>query len=280
MARVTSTVGKASRPDVWLQSVACASARACTAVGVFDANRLALSLGNGVPVAERWNGRQWSLQRMPDVPNGKPDQLSVSCPSQSECFVVGSVITSSIDSYPRVEVPLVERWSNGAWSIQRMPMPHDVSLPEVRLADVSCGAASVCMAVGSVGTVASPLAERWDGRRWSVQRLAGRAQGTLSAASCTSKRALHRRGGRRESRLRGGLERVSLVSRLIADQGLLERGRGGLHQRPVLHVDDRVHGRRCVGDYLSIGEPGPTTVHKRSPGVALERQALVTAGAK
>ena len=59
MARVTSTVGKASRPDVWLQSVACASARACTAVGVFDANRLALSLGNGVPVAERWNGRQW-----------------------------------------------------------------------------------------------------------------------------------------------------------------------------------------------------------------------------
>ena len=119
MARVTSTVGKASRPDVWLQSVACASARACTAVGVFDAHRLALSLGNGVPVAERWNGRQWSLQRMPDVPNGKPDQLSISCPSQSECFVVGSVITSSIDSYPRVEVPLVERWSNGAWSIQR-----------------------------------------------------------------------------------------------------------------------------------------------------------------
>ena len=66
--------------------------------------------------------------------------------------------------------------------------------------------------------------------------------------------SLHRRGGRRASKLRGGLERVSLVSRLIADQGLLEPGRGGLHQRPVLHVDDRVHGRRCVGDYLSIGD--------------------------
>lgn len=280
MARVTSTVGKASRPDVWLQSVACASARACTAVGVFDANRLALSLGNGVPVAERWNGRQWSLQRMPDVPNGKPDQLSISCPSQSECFVVGSVITSSIDSYPRVEVPLVERWSNGAWSIQRMPTPHDVSLPEVRLADVSCGAASVCMAVGSVGTVASPLAERWDGRRWSVQRLAGRAQGTLSAASCTSKRACIAvgDGGNRGYAEDWNGSRWSRAS--LPTKGYLSAAAGG-----------SISGLSCTsmtacmavgawGDYLSIGEPGPTTVHKRSPGVALERQALVTAGAK
>src|SRR6476646_7738899 len=64
-ALTTSTARTVSGADVWLQSVACASPQACTAVGVFDANRLALSLGNGVPAAERWNGRHWSLQRMP-----------------------------------------------------------------------------------------------------------------------------------------------------------------------------------------------------------------------
>ena len=175
--RVVPAARVPSAPFVGLSAVSCPSAKVCTAVGALYRNTLALSFGSGVPVAERWNGRRWSLQRMPDLPHGRPNGLSVSCPSPSECSVVGSVTTSPSGSYPHVSVPLVERWSHRTWSIQRIARPQRVSLQEVQLMDVSCGAPTACMAVGTTvnryGHDASPLAELWNGRAWSIQRLAG-----------------------------------------------------------------------------------------------------------
>jgi hypothetical protein len=187
--RVVPAARVPSAPFVGLSAVSCPSAKACTAVGALYRNTLALSFFSGVPVAERWNGRRWSLQRMPDVPNGQSNGLSVSCPSLSECSVVGSVTISPSGSYPRVSVPLVERWSHGTWSIQRIPRPRGVSLREVHLGDVSCGAPTTCMAVGSSGVRGVPLAERWNGKAWAVERLAGNVQGALTSVSCMSKRA-------------------------------------------------------------------------------------------
>src|SRR5262249_49697669 len=51
---------------------------------------------------------------------------------------------------------------------------------------VSCSSASACTAVGASG--AGPLAERWDGARWSIQATPNPPQGNgfLSGVSCTS----------------------------------------------------------------------------------------------
>ena len=55
----------------------------------------------------------------------------------------------------------------------------------------------MCVAVGTMGNGPKMLAEKWNGRSWSVMRLAqpaGAGGSGLTGVSCTSARALH--GGR------------------------------------------------------------------------------------
>src|ERR1700733_1104256 len=89
-----------------LTDVACASPNACTAVGGVTSNP-------NTPMAERWNGRSWSLQNMPVPASGSTgDQLipvygvlsSVSCPSPNTCFAVGTLDINN--PFPE---PLVQR---------------------------------------------------------------------------------------------------------------------------------------------------------------------------
>ena len=64
---------------------------------------------------------------------------SVSCPSQGVCSVVGRV-----GPYPNgPDVPLVEQWAGGSWSV--LPTP---STSPGQLVDVSCSAITACTAVG------------------------------------------------------------------------------------------------------------------------------------
>jgi hypothetical protein len=145
-----------------LTALSCSSGTACTAIGYWPS---ITGVGPGPPVAERWNGRFWSIQRIA-APAGS-DLGAVSCPSHPMCVAVGD---SSAPSGPGR--PLLERWNGRSWSPQRVP-----SLPIPY--DVSCSSPPACTAVG-----ASSLAARWNGRRWSIQHTRAPANSFFSAVSC------------------------------------------------------------------------------------------------
>jgi hypothetical protein len=121
----------------------------------------------------------WSIERVPAA--SVSPLSSVSCASIRSCTAVGGA--------------LVERWNGSRWTSQ------DVSVPPgpFDLTGVSCSSTRACIAVGSYsltssGEVQWPLAEHWDGNRWSHQLLPGPAGGafrsiSLRAVSCASNTA-------------------------------------------------------------------------------------------
>lgn len=160
-----------------LSGVSCASSKACIAVGsLFGA-------GATSTLVERWNGSSWSI--LP-TPESTSSLRGVSCTSARACVAVG---TQSLDRFPSAKT-LVERWNGGTWSIERTPKP--TRRGPSSLFGVSCITSSACTAVG-VFTIcqpvcnSSPLVERWNGLRWSIQRAwAGRFAILLTGVSCTS----------------------------------------------------------------------------------------------
>lgn len=137
-----------------LFSVSCSSSARCIAVG-YHPN----GAGGNVPLAERWDGSQWSVQPLPD-PGGSAVLQGVSCASDAACVAVGS-----IDSDSGIH-PLVESWDGSGWSLQPTPA-NVVGL----LYGISCPTATSCMAVGEDQQNSpedTPLAEVWDGQSWTV----------------------------------------------------------------------------------------------------------------
>jgi hypothetical protein len=182
---IQRTPNPAGGTDSVLSGVSCPSPTACTAVGYFT--DLA---GAGVPLAERWNGTSWTIQRPPS-PAGATTSLlfDVSCTSLRSCTAVGSVTRRS-----GITVPLAERWNGTIWSIQRTPNPRQANGNRVSyLGGVSCPSRTTCTAVGfsgnSAGTSGATLAERWNGSVWTIQRTPDRANAKasfLSEVSCAS----------------------------------------------------------------------------------------------
>ena len=163
-------------------SVSCVSVTLCTAVGVsvggqFDEATRAL--------VERWDGRRWAIDRVPRPPNSYTrEQLnSVVCTSATVCTAVGDADGAA----------LIERWNDSRWSIQ--PTPNEAPAP---LTSVSCVSATICEAVGTAdqdaqGSTAPPpemVAERWNGRRWSLQHVPhSPGPSWLNAVACPSARS-------------------------------------------------------------------------------------------
>jgi hypothetical protein len=78
--------------------------------------------------------------------------------------------------------------ASGSWTILPTPSPNPTTQAD-RLLGVSCPSMKVCVAVGtsSNGSHASttrPLAEYWDGTRWSLQAIKHPIASGLSAVSC------------------------------------------------------------------------------------------------
>jgi hypothetical protein len=182
MERTTWTVQ--STPGTILNSVSCTSTVACTAVG---------STSTG-PVAERWNGTNWSTQSVP-IPSGpiSASLTGVSCTSLTDCLAVGSYSAAG------VILALVERWNGTSWSIQSVPIPSGAI--SARLNSVSCTTAAACTAVGSysAGGVYLALVERWDGSSWKLQSTPPPPSGStfigLNGVSCASATACTAVGG-------------------------------------------------------------------------------------
>jgi hypothetical protein len=147
------TIPTITADSVSLSGMSCTSASACTAVGSYSS----LS-GNGSPatVAERWNGKTWAMQSIPNPTTvGDTLQLAgVSCASAYACTAVGSYDASDGGTI----VTLAEHWNGKTWAIQTTPNPSGAN--ESSLDGVSCTSASVCTAAGSAAP-GGTLAERY-----------------------------------------------------------------------------------------------------------------------
>jgi hypothetical protein len=170
-----NAVGRSISSD--LRGVSCTSPTHCIAVGVIFKQE------SGVPLAQQWDGRRWSVLTTP-APRGisAGELSSVSCASAKACTAVG-------DWEPEFGSPhtLVERWDGRRWSIQASPSPAGYA----ELEGVSCPSTATCTAVGIAwernGRV--PVAERWDGSGWSTKRIPKRSDspdGGLNDVSCSS----------------------------------------------------------------------------------------------
>ncbi len=128
----------------------------------------------------------WSVQLAPMPAGSSAISLSdVSCTSRRACVAVGYAIPTG---EVQIALPLVERWNGSGWSIQQTPALPGGWFYQFR--GVSCTSRRACVAVGGaqMGNVTVPLVERWNGARWSIERLSRRV-GPLVAVSCRSRRA-------------------------------------------------------------------------------------------
>ena len=110
-----------------------ARAKACTAVGEY------VQPGRVLPLAERWNGTNWSVQRTA-APGGATSSglTSVSCVAARACVAVGFSTRTATKA-------IAESWNGRAWALQPV---GQVSSPFSDLLSVSCNSAVACVAVG------------------------------------------------------------------------------------------------------------------------------------
>jgi hypothetical protein len=184
---VQRTPNPAGATTSLLFDVSCASRRSCTAVGSVTKRS-----GFTVPLAERWNGTSWSIQRTPNPGQANGSRVSylggVSCPSTRTCTAVGFSGNSAGTS----GATLAERWNGSVWTIQRTP--HRASATASFLSAVSCPSPRSCIAVGyftNRAGIALTLAERWNGTDWAIQRTPTPTAATavqLVGVSCASSR--------------------------------------------------------------------------------------------
>lgn len=178
-----------------LDAVSCSSADVCVAVGTSSS----YPGEAGQLFADSLNGGAWSLQPIP-VPTGVRSAVlnSVRCRSAFSCLAVGAYDGGSGRSTRRHT--LIESWNGFRWTIQPSPHPPRFSTG-AWLEDVSCTSARACVAVGDLSTSSTTiyaqrhlnLAERWDGRRWTLMPSppdwAGHGSGYLNEISCAAANA-------------------------------------------------------------------------------------------
>jgi len=140
--------------------VSCRAYSSCIAVGEVETSSRSI-----VPLAESWNGHQWSTQEAP-APRGVNADTSlqaVSCHSRTACMAVGG------RGDGHTFQTLAERWDGTAWTIVSMPRIGG-GKAQSYLYSVSCPGAAQCTAVGqrTVQDNRGLLAENWKGTRWRV----------------------------------------------------------------------------------------------------------------
>src|SRR5947209_8396029 len=143
---------------------------------------LVVTLGLMLAAVSPARGVVWSVQ--PTAVFG--GMAGMSCPSARACIAVGEVGYKG--------PPGAMGWDGRRWTQESVPnpglAPDSAGQPEA-LTGVSCPSSTACTAVGSnaVGGRVQPLAERWDGSRWSLEEMpepAGVVVAVLSQVSCAS----------------------------------------------------------------------------------------------
>jgi hypothetical protein len=151
--------------ELW--SVSCPAAAVCLAAG--DTGENGSPSGDAHALAERWDGRAWVIQRVPEPPGTAYSSLKgISCSSPVACTAVGEF------GAPAGTLALAERWNGKTWAIQPTPNPPRGNLPGAvaYLTAVSCPSATACVAVGQ-SNAGALVAELWNGKTWAIQHLPG-----------------------------------------------------------------------------------------------------------
>lgn len=134
-------------PSAQLSAVSCIAPDDCTAVG---------STARQFPLAERWNGRSWRAEPMPNPRGvGYTELTAVSCASAATCVAVGNY----------QGLPVAYHWNGRSWRLRWLPRPP-ADQHSAGLSGVSC-AQRLCMAVGDSGDGLS-YAEQWNGVSWRL----------------------------------------------------------------------------------------------------------------
>ncbi len=175
----------AGATNVFLEGVSCNSTSACLVIGYYSNG------SNNYPLAERWDGTKWTASS-PALPSGATMGYlyGVSCSSASNCWAYGKTQVSIAELQEgKVATPYLVRWNGSTWQAEAAPKPAGAA--NVFLEGVSCNSASACLAVGSYsnGSNNYPLAERWDGTKWTASSPAlpsGATMGYLYGVSCSS----------------------------------------------------------------------------------------------
>ena len=152
-----------------LDAVSCVTPKSCIAVGQYFTNRT----GNrGETLAEGFNGRRWRILKSSSLAAATEATLgAISCTSASACTTVGGNDGKAV----------VLRWNGRAFARQNTPTLGNGTL-RPNLSGVSCTTATACTAVGSLDPF-GPNAERWDGKQWTLDQMAGIGSGTIDAFS-------------------------------------------------------------------------------------------------
>ena len=197
-ATMCAAVGDSSVPERWdgtkwslapltadgsyshLEQVACPAATTCFAVGT-AASFLGIDTG---PLIERGDGTSWSI-----VPSPMPAGLavhaaltSISCVSAADCTAVGSYdfVSTSAPNTAHGK-GLILHWNGTRWSTVANPGPASQFW---RLTSVSCTAATDCIAIGKSAN--QLLAERWNGKRWTIVTIPNINRVLLTSVSCAN----------------------------------------------------------------------------------------------
>jgi hypothetical protein len=151
-------------PPSMLNSVNCASAQNCLAVGEYNNGTSSSVLYQ--TVIEQWNGTSWTLAKSPNQVSTQATNnflQGVTCASASNCWAVGDyVLTNHYQT-------LTEHWDGTTWSI--VSSPNTSTTQSNNLYSVACASDSQCWSVGNYldsALNAHPLAEQWDGSTWSI----------------------------------------------------------------------------------------------------------------
>jgi hypothetical protein len=170
---IVTSPSPSALPVVALERASCPSINNCYAVGISHNSDFSV----GTTLAERWNGKTWSIVASPNTDGLSVASLyGVSCPGPTNCYAVGYSANSDVS----VAKTLVEHWNGKNWAIVPSPNP---SGPAAYLYGVSCVTASDCNAVGYTQT--SSLAEHWNGKTWAI--VTSPARGALFSVSCSSR---------------------------------------------------------------------------------------------
>ncbi len=140
-------------------SISCTTASLCMAGGYYGET---ISSYSGL--AERWNGKEWTIFSVPAPKGVYPILDHVSCKGTE----VSSLSCMGINA----RFSLVWRWSGSEWSLIKSP-PHPIGGGSPLIVGVSCVTATECIVVGvshpTEGSYLVPLVATWNGDQWSIQ---------------------------------------------------------------------------------------------------------------
>jgi hypothetical protein len=146
-----------------LSGVSCTGPEACMAVGT-----RVVTPGTAHALAERWNGRRWTVERVPSPSPGSEDFLrAVSCTASDSCTAVGGLIKRAAEAQ---EQPFAEHWNGVSWSPEAVPNPE--AEEGSGLQGVSCSGPEACTAVGSersADVLQVIFAMRFNGATWNLE---------------------------------------------------------------------------------------------------------------